>query len=142
MLMASTPPAPSTSAYTPDMSSMSPITSWSAAACAGYGPAAMKVAAQSAMVQLLNFIGVLLSRNGVRSNPEIFVQQRHFGLKLASREARDDPPTLHYVEAVGERRGETEVLLHHDDGVAALAQPADGACERLHDHRSEPFRDL
>src|SRR5689334_4463761 len=77
-----------------------------------------------------------------RSNAEKLVQQRHFGLQLARREARYDAPTLHYVEAVGEWRGETKVLLHHDDGVAALAQAADGMRQRAHDDRREPFGDL
>src|SRR5215472_7565720 len=98
------------------MSSMSPITTGSAAS-ATYGFAAAPAAAHSAMIHLLNLIAVLLSRNGSPSNAEKLVQQRHFGLKLRSREARDDPAALHYVEAIGERRSETEILLHHDDGV-------------------------
>src|SRR5215469_12032942 len=102
------------------MSSMSPITTESAASAA-QGLTAAPAAAQSAMIHLLNLIGLLPSRYGSQSNAEKFVQQRHLGLKLRGREARDDPAALHYVEAIGERRGETEILFHHDDGVTALA---------------------
>src|SRR6516165_9207538 len=123
------------------MSSISPITTESAARTA-CGLAATKVAVPSAIVHLLNLIGVLLSRNVSESDAEKLVQHGHFGVKLRGREVRYHTAALHYVEAVGERRGEPEVLLHHDDGVSALAQAPDGARQRLHDDRSEPLGDL
>src|SRR5215471_14084828 len=118
------------------MSSISPITTASAARTA-CEPAATKVAAPSTIVHLLNLIGVLPSRNVSESDAEKLVQHGHFDRKLRGREVRYDPAALHDVEAVGKRRGEPEVLLHHDDGVAALAQAPDGARQRLHDDRSQ-----
>jgi hypothetical protein len=49
---------------------------------------------------------------------------------------------LHDQEAIGERRGEAEVLLDHDDRVALLAQAFDDLAELLHDDRRQALGDL
>jgi hypothetical protein len=41
--------------------------------------------------------------------------------------------------AVGQRRRETEILLHQHDGVVALLELADHFAQLLHDHRREAF---
>ena len=60
----------------------------------------------------------------------------------AAHEGFDHLAVLDHVEAVGQRRGEAEVLLHHHDGQPLFAQRADGAAQRLHDHRRQAFGDL
>jgi len=54
-------------------------------------------------------------------------QHRRLVGQLRCREVLDDPAVLHDVEAVRERSRESEVLLHHDDRVAAVAQRMDRA---------------
>jgi hypothetical protein len=49
---------------------------------------------------------------------------------------------LHHVEAVGQRRGETEVLFDQHDGVALGLERADHLGELLHDDRGQAFGDL
>ena len=47
--------------------------------------------------------------------------------QLGLAELLDHLAVLHHQEAVGQRRGEAEILLDHDDGQALLAQRADRA---------------
>ncbi|MNC74259.1 hypothetical protein D3C75_1255780 [compost metagenome] len=54
----------------------------------------------------------------------------------------DDLAVLHDVEAVCQRRGEAEILFHHDDGVAPLLERGDQAGQRLHDDGREAFGDF
>src|SRR5690606_28644769 len=61
---------------------------------------------------------------------EVLVQHAHLAVEFGGGEALDDAAMFHDVEAVGQRRRETEVLFDHHDGEAALAQRADGARER------------
>ena len=49
----------------------------------------------------------------------------------------DHPAMLHHVVAVGDRRGEAEILLHQQHGEAAVLDLADGAADLLHDDRGE-----
>ncbi|MNN27989.1 hypothetical protein D3C81_1415420 [compost metagenome] len=70
------------------------------------------------------------------------MQHRHLCLQFAGIEALDDAAVLHHVEAVGQRRGEAEVLLHHHHRVPLLLEHPDHARQRLHDHRRQPFRDF
>src|SRR5687768_17137361 len=112
---------------------ITPSDTWAAA-----GPAAQASAAAAAEAASLNVVFIivcLLEVNGTKpvvvrvapsaSDPEVLVQHAHFLGHIGGREARDDAAMLHDVELVGQRRGEAEVLLHHDDGEAALAQHAD-----------------
>ena len=57
-------------------------------------------------------------------------------------ETLDDAPMLHHVKAVGQARGEAEILLDHHDREAALAQADDGARQGVHDDRRQAFGDL
>src|SRR5579863_9580449 len=136
----SRPAAPITSAYTPDMSSMSPITTSSAASA--WPLAAAVSTAAIARVNIRFFMSCAPRVDLSASDAQVLVQQCHFGLKLAGCETLDDPSALHDVEAVGERGGEAEVLLGHDDGVALLAQLLDRPGERLHDDRREALGNL
>src|SRR4029077_10907104 len=121
------------------MSSMSPITTSSAPSV---GPLARAASAASvARVNIRSFMS-RAPRVAVASDAQVLVQQCHFVLKLAGCEIRHHPPALHDVEAVGERGGEAEILLAHDDGVALFAQLLDGAPECLHDDRREALGDL
>ena len=70
------------------------------------------------------------------------MQHVHLAFQLGSAEALDDLAMLHHVELVRKRRRETEILLHHDDGEALLAQHPHGARQGLHDHRRKAFGDL
>src|SRR3982751_3507966 len=98
------------------------------------------------MVLSLNMCKCLLwmkSETGpMRSDAQVLVQARHARRQLGLGELLDDLAVLHDQEAVGERRSEAEILLDHDDRVAALAQAPHDLAELLHDHRSEPLRDL
>jgi hypothetical protein len=88
------------------------------------------------IVAAAEFERAILRRRGTRA-------ASHLGCELRSGEAFDDAAVLHDVEAVGQRRGEAEVLLDHDDGQAALLhEHADRAAERLHDHRRQALGDL
>src|SRR4051794_6354079 len=53
------------------------------------------------------------------------MQPLHLAFELGHCSGFDDPAMLHDQVPVRERRGETEVLLDHDDRVAALLQAAD-----------------
>src|SRR5450432_558667 len=76
------------------------------------------------------------------SDAEVLVQPLHACGQLGLGELLDHLAMLHDQEAVRERRRETEVLLDHDDRVAALAQVAHDLAELLHDHRGQAFGDL
>ena len=54
------------------------------------------------------------------SDAEIIVQLVHVGFELGIGELVDDAAVLHHVVAVGDRRGEAEVLLDQQDGEALL----------------------
>src|SRR5581483_3109965 len=138
--VASTAPAPATSAYTPEKSSRSPITIWSAAAATREFVAALS-ATKAPIAHMPGFIA-LPSIGLLESDAQNFVQHDHLPLQLRRREALHDPTMLHDVEAVRKRRSEAEVLLRHHDGVASLAQRLDGSGQSLHDDRSEPLGDL
>ena len=56
------------------------------------------------------------------SNAEIVVQLFEVGVEFGIGEAFDDAAVLHDVMAVGDRRGETEVLLDQQDREALLLQ--------------------
>src|SRR5579862_9974836 len=124
------------------MSSISPMTTCSPAARAARGLATLRQMATDAIATILVFIRSSPSGRLRSLYAEELVQLGHFGLKCAGRETLDDPAALHHVEAVGQRCGEAEILLHHDDGVALLSQLVNGARERLDDHRREALGDL
>src|SRR5438128_393354 len=56
------------------------------------------------------------------SDPEVFVQLVDSARQLGLRELLDHLAMLHHEEAVGQRRGEAEVLFDHHDRIALLAQ--------------------
>ena len=80
--------------------------------------------------------------SGMRQTPRYSCSMSILDFSSRGAEALHDLAMLHHVELVRERRGETEILLDHDDGEALLAQHPHGAGERLHDHRREAFGDL
>ena len=57
---------------------------------------------------------------GVSSDPEIVVQLVDVGVQFGVGEPVDDAAVLHHVVAVGDGRGEAEVLLDQQDGEALL----------------------
>ena len=149
ILIASTPAGPSMSAYRLDMSVMKPmrITSPEICACAGAAPSS--AARRARRRRRLSSVssrspwsrGEWKVRAG-RSDAEVFVQPLDALRQLGLGELLDHAAVLHHVEAVGQRRGEAEVLLDHHDRVALLAQRDDHLGELLHDHRRQALGDL
>ena len=70
------------------------------------------------------------------------MQTLHARRQLRLREMLDHATVLHDEETVGERRGEAEILLDHDNRIAALAQIAHDLAELLHDHRRQALGNL
>ena len=71
------------------------------------------------------------------SDAEIFVELVHVRRQFAVGETVDDLAVLHDVIAVGDRRGETEVLLDQQDGEPLSLQLADRVADLLDDDRGE-----
>src|SRR6185369_7003387 len=145
ILMASTPPWPSRSAYTLDMSVMIPmrITSPEICACAGETAASVPKARAHAAMDLLSFtlmFSFYRKLNGL--DAEVFLQHRRAAGEFGLGELLDDAAVLHYVEAVGQWCGKAEVLLDQYDGVALGLECADHLGELLHDNGCQPFRYL
>src|SRR5471030_202492 len=69
-------------------------------------------------------------------------QYRHLGAQLRCGKRLDDLTVLHHIKMVGQRRGETEILLDHDDGVALRLQRQYHARQALHDDRRQALRDF
>src|SRR6476469_3611995 len=63
-------------------------------------------------------------KTGRRLDAEILLQHGHVVLQLVLRELAHDLAVLHHVEAVGQRRGEAEVLFDQHDRVALGLQGA------------------
>src|SRR4051812_37809567 len=76
-------------------------------------------------------------KSGRRLDAEVFLQHGHVVLQLVLREFADDLAVLHHVEAVGQRRGEAEVLFDQHDGVALGLERADHLGQLLHDDGGE-----
>ena len=55
------------------------------------------------------------------------MQLVQIGVQFGIGELVDDPAVLHDIVAVGDGRGEAEILLDQQDGEALLLQRADGA---------------
>ena len=65
------------------------------------------------------------------------MQLVHFCGELGIGEGVDDAAVLHDVVAVGDRRGEAEILLDQQNGEALALQLGDGAADLLDDDRRE-----
>src|SRR6266545_2721708 len=76
------------------------------------------------------------------SDSQEALQRLHAAFQLSPPHDVHDAAPLDEEVPIGERRDEPEVLLDEDDRVAALLQGANGAAERLDDHRREPLGDL
>src|SRR6476660_4156445 len=125
------------------MSSMSPMTTSLAAANTGEAKAAHSASASADRVRC--FMACLLGTgwwNVKGSDAQVLVQHVHLAGEFRLGELLDDAAVLHDVEAVGQRRGEAEVLLHQHDGVALGLERADHLAELLHDDRRQAFGDL
>src|SRR5689334_20107736 len=117
------------------MSVMKPmrITSPDICACAGATAANMPAAAsEHAMTIFFSFMRTPWRLESVgkvvrtkRSDAEHLVQLVGALGQLGAGELLDHPAVLHHEKAVCQRGGEAEVLLHHQDGVALLAQRHD-----------------
>src|SRR5580658_2567202 len=118
ILMASTPPWPSMSAYTPDMSVMKPMRTTSPEICACAAPARPS-APRQAMATVLRVAerGLSICRSPVCAlseareksvglDTQVFVQLVDAARQLGLRELLDHLAVLHHQEAVGQRRGE------------------------------------
>src|SRR6266571_2417402 len=68
---------------------------------------------------------------------EILVKLFHVGVQLVIGEAVDDAAMLHDVVAVGDRRGEAEILLDQQDGKPLRFERPDGLADLLDDDRGE-----
>jgi hypothetical protein len=119
-------------------SSMSPITTWLAGR-SGPRQHAPREARRAPQPSDLSF---MLFPCCVDSDAQISCSIPFAKPELGLRELFDDPAVLHHIEAVRQRSGEAEVLLHHDDGEALRAAADDGARQLVHDHRRQPLRDL
>ena len=69
---------------------------------------------------------------------------QHFGLLAHGRGAErfHDVAVVDDVDAIGERHGGGDVLLHHQDGLAGLRESAAGGEEIAHDDRCEALERL
>ena len=66
----------------------------------------------------------------------------HIGGKVRIGEGVDDAAMLHHIEPIRHGGGETEVLLHQQNGEALLLQPRDGVADLLDDHRGKALGGL
>src|SRR3990167_6083898 len=144
MRAATTEPWPARSAYRPDWSLSTPILMtpseiWACATPRG------RASASSVMNTLLTMYLLLSSVDGW-SGPslyaEVLVQLVHAGRQLRVGNHVHHPAVLHHVVAVGDPRGEAEVLLDQQDGEALGLQAPDGGADLLHDDGRQPFRRL
>src|SRR5580704_7095992 len=103
-------------------------------ACAAVPNSAAKANAKLVISRIAN-----LPRSGplalVASNAEIVVQLLHIVCQLRIREVVHDTPMLHHVKAVGDGRGEAEILLDQQNGKALGLERADGVADLLNDDR-------
>src|SRR5918997_3018056 len=76
------------------------------------------------------------------SYPKHFVEFVHARVEFVSWERVHHAPILHEVEAVGHPAGEAEVLLHEQNGQAALLQLGQDVADPLDDHGSQALRRL
>src|SRR5277367_5917375 len=74
------------------------------------------------------------------SHAQRLVQPVHPPGELRVGEGVDDLAVLHDEEAVGQGRGEAEILLDEQDREAFPLELGDGAADLLNDDRREPFR--
>src|SRR5262245_48414084 len=112
----STPAGPSMSAYRLDMSVMKPMRTGPVWAWAK-APVAAKARARAA-ARVFFCITRSPCCKRMSSNAQVFLEHAHVFLQLRLRELTHDAAVLHHVEAVGQRRGEAEVLFHQHDRVA------------------------
>src|SRR5271168_324990 len=125
-----------TSAYTLDMSSMSPMTTWSAAATAcedAYTPSNVPNASK------FNLRMISLSFLKCCSNAQVFLQQSPLRSQLGSSELLHYQPALHDVESIRQRRRKAKVLLDQHHCHSFGPQGANDLAEFLHNHRREPL---
>src|SRR6187397_2813060 len=140
IFVASTEPWPPRSAYRLDWSFSTPIFTTLPEICAWAPPAASARPAAAASVFSLNVIANAPLFVGLHT--QVFVEHAGLGLQLRRGKRFRDAPVLHHVVTVGERRRETEILLHEHDREAALLQLDDDSPQRLHDHGRKALGDL
>src|SRR3990172_5270233 len=108
---------------------MTPSDTWALAV-----PAVTNVAAMAAAMSVrLSFIAGFSCEKSLPSYPEILVQLVHVRIELRVGNHVHHPAVLHHVVPVGDRRGETEVLLHQQNGEAFGLEARDGPADLLHD---------
>src|ERR1043166_407572 len=73
------------------------------------------------------------------SHPEIVVELFEVGVQFRIGELFHDPAVFHDVIAVGDGRGEAEILFNEQNGKTLLLESADGAADLLDDDRREPL---
>src|SRR5690242_145593 len=73
------------------------------------------------------------------SYAQILVKLVQIGIELSVGELLHYPAVLENVIAVGDRRGEAEVLLDQHDGEALVLEGTDGLADLLDDDRGEPL---
>src|SRR5690606_2086503 len=145
MRMASAPPGPSTSEYTPDMSVMKPMRMTSSLMpCAAPRPenASRPVPRTALVVALRRSVRARMMAFLLGSNAQKSVEFRLSGLELGGSDVVHGLAVLHDVKAVCQRGSEVKVLLDHDDGVALGFQGENHARQRLDDDGRQAFRNL
>src|SRR5580704_18157035 len=106
-------------------------------ACAAAPNSAAKANAKLANSHIANLPGSGPFGPSSISNAEIVVQLLHIVRQLRVREVIHDTPMFHHVIAVGDGRGEAEILLDQQDGEALSLERANGAADLLDDDGRE-----
>src|SRR5271165_93779 len=81
--------------------------------------------------------GVARVSGASSSHPQRLMQLVHPSRELGVGEGVDDLSVLHDEEAIGQSRGEAEVLLDQEDGEAVALELGDGAADLLDDDRRQ-----
>src|SRR5918993_60206 len=76
-------------------------------------------------------------RAGTPLDAEIVVQLFHVCVQFRAGQPVDDVAMFHYVVAIRNSRGETEILLNQQDGESLSLEGADGVSDLLNDHRGK-----
>src|ERR1044072_1090695 len=75
----------------------------------------------------------------LKSHPEIVVELFEVGVQFGVGEPLDHAAVFHDVIAVGDGRGEAEILLNEQDGKTLLLEAADGPADLLDAAGGEPL---
>src|ERR1700722_3577583 len=108
-------------------------------ACPAAPNSAAKASAKLAISRIANLPGFGPFGPSLISNAEIVVQLLHIVGQLRVREVVHDTPMFHHVIAVGNGRGEAEILLDQQDGKTLSLEGADGVADLLNNDRGQAF---